>query len=56
LQRLNELLDRALNAFTRQSDTRRAAIVGIGFGLLLCVVVLLICVALGFVAGLGDTA
>jgi ABC-type amino acid transport system permease subunit len=54
LQRLGELLDRAINAFTRQSDTRRAAIVGIGFGLLLCVIVMLMCVIIGFVAGLGE--
>lgn len=40
-KRLEHSIDRAYEAFARQSDVRRAAILGIGFGLLLCVVVTL---------------
>lgn len=55
MQRLGEFIERALGSFSQQSETRRAAIVGIGFGLLLCVIVLLICVVLGLVSGLGTS-
>jgi hypothetical protein len=45
--------DRALSAFERQDNVRRAAIIGVGFGLLLCVVVFGICLAINLLASLG---
>ncbi len=54
MQRLNQWVDELFRRFARQSDTRRAAILGMAFGLLLCVIVLLACVVLGFVAELGE--
>lgn len=46
-------LDRLLSRVIRQSDVRRAGILGIFFGLLMCVVVSLACVVFGLVAELG---
>jgi ABC-type amino acid transport system permease subunit len=54
VQRFNEFLEQVLRSFTKQSDTRRAAILGALFGLLLCVIFVLVVLVLGFVAGLGD--
>jgi hypothetical protein len=50
---IRDWTDRALSAFERQDNVRRAAIIGVGFGLLLCVVVLGICLAINLIAGLG---
>lgn len=54
VRRINELLDQALKAFVKLSDNRRAAVLGIFFGLLMCVVVVLAITVLGFVATLGE--
>ncbi|HUZ01738.1 MAG TPA: hypothetical protein VMU89_15420 [Thermomicrobiaceae bacterium] len=43
---ISDWINRLANAFTRQGDVRRAAILGIGFGLLLVVVVFLSCILL----------
>jgi hypothetical protein len=51
--RMQEILDRLLARFGRQSDSRRAAILGIIFGLLLCVVFVMIALVIGFVATLA---
>jgi ABC-type amino acid transport system permease subunit len=50
---MQEFLDRVLARFGQQSDTRRAAILGIIFGLLLCVVFVLVALVIGFIATLG---
>ncbi len=54
MQQINDLMERVLKSFTRLSDNRRAALLGALFGLLMCVVVVLIVAVLGFVATLGD--
>ena len=54
VQQINDLMERVLKSFTRLSDNRRAALLGALFGLLMCVVVVLIVAVLGFVATLGD--
>ncbi|MDI3341537.1 MAG: hypothetical protein QJR03_13520 [Sphaerobacter sp.] len=40
-ERLERAIDRVGRWLARQSEVRRAAVLGVGFGLLLCVVVLL---------------
>jgi hypothetical protein len=45
-ERLQRGLDRLDSALARQSDVRRAGILGVLFGLLLCVVVLVSCALL----------
>ncbi|MBX5446076.1 hypothetical protein [Sphaerobacter sp.] len=45
-ERLQRGLDRLENALARQSDIRRAGILGVLFGLLLCVIVLASCALL----------
>lgn len=45
-ERLQRGLDRLDSALARQSDIRRAGILGVLFGLLLCVVVLVSCALL----------
>lgn len=54
VHRINELLDRTLKSFTKLSDNRRAAVLGVLFGLLMCVIVVLSVAVLGFVATLGE--
>jgi type IV secretory pathway TrbL component len=54
LSRINEIVDRLLYRFSRQSDSRRAAILGIVFGLLMCVIVLLLFLVFSFIATLGE--
>ena len=56
LQSLSNLLERVLDWYGEKSSTHRAAILGIGFGLLLCVMVMGICGVLAFVAQLGNGA
>jgi hypothetical protein len=46
-------IERALGAFERQDQVRRAAIIGVGFGLLLCVVAVGVCMVIGLLANLG---
>ena len=53
VQRINEFVDQLFRRFSQQSDTRRAAILGMMFGLLMCVVVMLAIIVLGFMASLG---
>ena len=43
---ISDWINRLADAFSRQGDVRRGAILGIGFGLLLVVVVLLSCILL----------
>ncbi len=43
---LGDWINRLADAFVRQNDVRRSAILGIGFGLLLIVVVFLSCILL----------
>jgi hypothetical protein len=54
VQQINQILDRLTRGFTRQSDNRRAAILGMLFGLLLCVIVVLIVAVFGFISTLGE--
>jgi hypothetical protein len=54
LQRIIEVVDRLFHRFSSQTDNRRAAILGTMFGLLMCVIVLLIWVIFGFIASLGQ--
>lgn len=51
---MNQWLDQFLKRLSQQSDIRRAAILGAVFGLLMCVIVILLVVVLGFIANLGD--
>jgi hypothetical protein len=54
VQRITDWIDRVFYRFSRTTETRRAAILGAGFGLLMCVVVMLICVIFGFIGTLGE--
>jgi hypothetical protein len=54
LSRISEIVDRLFYRFSKQSDSRRAAILGILFGLLMCVIVILLFVVFGFIATLGE--
>jgi hypothetical protein len=51
---MNQWLDQILKRFSEQSDFRRAAILGAVFGLLMCVIVILLFLVFGFIASLGD--
>jgi hypothetical protein len=53
LQPIWDRLERALEWYAQKQSTHKAAILGIGFGLLLCAITLGICGVLMFVAQLG---
>ncbi len=50
---VSRLLERFMQWFRMQTDVRRAALMGIGFGLLLCVVVFISILLLSYVGTLG---
>ena len=54
MQRLRGWIEGILYRFSRLPDTRRAAILGMGFGLLLCVIVMILLLLFGYIASLGD--
>jgi hypothetical protein len=54
LQRVREIVDRLLYRFGKLTDTRRAAVLGIMFGLLMCVLVLTGITMFGFILALAD--
>lgn len=53
MQRIREIADQLFYRFGKLSDTRRAALLGMMFGLLMCVVVLVAIVLFGFIADLA---
>ncbi len=54
MAQMHQWLDQFLKRFSRLSDTRRAALLGAVFGLLMCVVVLLLVAVFGFISTLGE--
>lgn len=52
LQWIQRVVDELFNRYSRQTDTRRAAILGLLFGLLMCVIVLMILAVFGLVTAL----
>ena len=54
VQWINDVLERLTGWFTKLSDNRRAAVLGALFGLLMCVIVVLIIAVIGLVADIGQ--
>lgn len=52
MQWIQRVVDELFNRYSRQTDTRRAAILGLLFGLLMCVIVLMILAVFGLVTAL----
>ncbi|MEX2426440.1 MAG: hypothetical protein WD401_06715 [Thermomicrobiaceae bacterium] len=53
MQQIQEIVNRLFKRFGKLSDTRRAALLGVMFGLLMCVIVLAAVLILGIIADLA---